>query len=254
MEAKKKFCLSDETKTLDDFTVLHRLVALDGFGDVNKGDKGGWVEKESNLSQKGLCWVYDEAMVYGGVVVKDNAMVCEHAIVHSDDEAMTPAIVIRDNAVVAGHAKVVGEATIFNNAVVCGHAVVRHGPCVFESSRVGGNAKLSGHCLVYGSADIGGDAVITGFASVHGRANVTGRAKVMDDVELFGSATVKGDIVLSRWLRVFGEVQNPLVLDGKGNLSERNAGSFLYKQEKADKVLEKIRKNEKSVSRDGNSL
>jgi len=43
---------------------LHRIEALIDFGDVEAGDKGGWIEKESNLSHQGSCWVYDEAKVY----------------------------------------------------------------------------------------------------------------------------------------------------------------------------------------------
>jgi len=32
---------------------LFRVVAIKDFGDVKKGDVGGWIEKESNLSQNG---------------------------------------------------------------------------------------------------------------------------------------------------------------------------------------------------------
>ena len=112
--------------------------------------------------------------------------------------------------------------------------------------------------MVYGSAEITDNAVISGFSRIHGYAKVQGNAKVMDDVELFGNTTVKGDITLSRWIHVFSDPQYPLVLDGKANISEQNAGSFLYKQDVADKVLEKIhsklKKKENSVSKNNNDL
>ena len=38
---------------------------MEVFGNVKKGDLGGWIEKEDNLSQEGDCWVFGDAWVYG---------------------------------------------------------------------------------------------------------------------------------------------------------------------------------------------
>lgn len=45
--------------------MLYRIQALKKFAIVKAGDKGGFIEKESNLSQDGNCWIYDNAKVYG---------------------------------------------------------------------------------------------------------------------------------------------------------------------------------------------
>ena len=37
---------------------LFRIKALKNFNDVKKGDIGGYVECEKNLSQYGDCWIY----------------------------------------------------------------------------------------------------------------------------------------------------------------------------------------------------
>ena len=37
---------------------LFRIVALTSFLSVNVGDKGGYIEKENNLSQSGDAWVF----------------------------------------------------------------------------------------------------------------------------------------------------------------------------------------------------
>ena len=63
--AKAKFKLTDEFKTVLG-TKLFRIEATASFGNVNKGDKGGWVEKESNLSQDGNAWVYGNAKAITG--------------------------------------------------------------------------------------------------------------------------------------------------------------------------------------------
>lgn len=85
----KKYELTNETKLCYGRT-LHRIVALRYFDSVKKGDKGGWIETEENLSHEGKCWVYDEAKVF------ENAKVC-------------------GNAVVCGNAEVGGDAEIYNN-------------------------------------------------------------------------------------------------------------------------------------------
>ena len=49
---------------------LHRVKALKDIGtSVKKGDLGGFIEGESNLSQKGDCWVYSNARVYGNAEI-----------------------------------------------------------------------------------------------------------------------------------------------------------------------------------------
>lgn len=53
---------------------LCRIKALRDFGNVKKGDIGGYIEKEANLSHDGDCWVYDNAQVCGDALVYGNAM------------------------------------------------------------------------------------------------------------------------------------------------------------------------------------
>lgn len=53
--------LKFETKKEGDFL---RIFALKNFGNVVKGDKGGLVEREGNLSQFGDAWVSGNARVY----------------------------------------------------------------------------------------------------------------------------------------------------------------------------------------------
>ena len=69
-----KFELTNETKVIG-YTDLFRIVALKDFRDVKAGDKGGWVEKEENLSQDGNCWVGDFAEVTGDGRVTEDARV-----------------------------------------------------------------------------------------------------------------------------------------------------------------------------------
>lgn len=63
---------------------LFRIKALIGFGSVEAGELGGYVEKEDNLAQNGNAWVFDDAEVYGNARVCGNAEVYGNARVYDD--------------------------------------------------------------------------------------------------------------------------------------------------------------------------
>ena len=89
---KKKFELTGETKVVSGET-LHRIRALKDFGTVNEGDLGGWVGKESNLSQESDCWVYGNAQVFGYARVSGDAQVHGNARVSGDAKVKGHAII-----------------------------------------------------------------------------------------------------------------------------------------------------------------
>ena len=101
----KKYELTSETKVINGVE-LHRIKAIESFGNIKKGEFGGWIESEKNLSQYGNAWVDDNAMVRGNAKVCDNATVC-------------------GNAKVSGYAKVCDNATVCGNATISGDATVR---------------------------------------------------------------------------------------------------------------------------------
>ena len=87
----KKYELTNETKKVYGRT-LHRIKALKDFGNVSKGDLGGWIEKESNLSHNDNCWVFGDARVFGNAMVTDNARVSGDAWVYGDASVYGDAI------------------------------------------------------------------------------------------------------------------------------------------------------------------
>ena len=100
----KKYKITDETINVYG-RILHRIEALRDFNDVKKGDKGGFIEKEDNLSQNGNCWIYNDAKVCSLAKVYGDAKVCGNARVSVNAE-------VYDNAVIYDNAKVYGDALI----------------------------------------------------------------------------------------------------------------------------------------------
>lgn len=66
---KKYELLKDDTKTVFGRT-LYRIKALRDFDDVTKGDLGGYIESENNLSHYGDAWVWGNAEVSDNAVIK----------------------------------------------------------------------------------------------------------------------------------------------------------------------------------------
>lgn len=103
------------------------------FGDVEVGDIGGYVEKETNLSHNGNAWIYDDAWVYDDARVSGNARIF-------------------------GNARVYGNTWIFDNARVYGNAWVSGDTRVLGDAWVSGNAEVSGNASVSGDAEVSGNA------------------------------------------------------------------------------------------------
>ena len=71
--ANKKFTLTTETKVNAFGVTLFRIKAKVKFGIINKGEKGGWAEKEDNIDPSGDAWVFGDAEVYGNARVFGDA-------------------------------------------------------------------------------------------------------------------------------------------------------------------------------------
>ena len=104
----KKYELTDKSIEWSGVT-LRRIRALRDFGNVKKGELGGYVQSEDNLSHAGNAWVYDNAMVF------DEAIISKKAIVEHDAHVYGKAI-LTDYALVASYAKVGGRAIIKDRA------------------------------------------------------------------------------------------------------------------------------------------
>ena len=164
----KKYKLTDETINLNGAT-LYRIEALKYFGEIKKGDKGGFIESENNLAHEGDAWVSDDACVYGSACVYGDACVFGCACVY-------------DNALVSGNGQVYGNARVCGNSRVYGSARVTDDACVYGDAfvrgdaRVYGNARVYNHAYVYGDARVCGDALVRGYACVCGDAEISNKS------------------------------------------------------------------------------
>lgn len=158
----KKYKLTDETINLNGAT-LYRIEALKDFGEIKKGDKGGFIESENNLAHEGDSWVSDNAHVYGDACVFDNARVYNNAFVSG-------------YAQVYGNAFVYGNAWLYDNTRVCGYAWVADNARVYGDANVCDDSSVFGSALVYDNARVYGDALVRGYACVCGDAEISNKS------------------------------------------------------------------------------
>ena len=171
---------------------LYRIKSLKDFGDVKKGDIGGYIEKEYNLSHDGNCWVFDNAWVSGNAKVYDNAWVSGNAKV-SDDALVYDNAMVSGNAKVYDNARVSDDAKVYDNALVCGNAKVFDNARVLNNAKVCGDAKIYGNARVLNNAMVSGDAKVCGDAKIYGDAEVCGNAKVSGNAEVYDGANVNSN-------------------------------------------------------------
>jgi UDP-3-O-[3-hydroxymyristoyl] glucosamine N-acyltransferase len=160
----KYILCKDTTPCCTEFS-YYRLKSLKEFGDVKKGDIGGYIRKYNNLSQFGDCWVYENAM-------------------------------ITDDALISENAKIFGSSFISDNARITGNAKIYDCTKVYHNSYITGNTVIKGFVSISSNAEISGNVIIKDFARVSG--------KVSGNVEISENVIVCSNTVLSGNTKLFG--------------------------------------------------
>ena len=139
-----------------DIEGLFRIKALKDFNNVKKGDIGGYIQSENNLSQLDDCWIYDDAVVRDNAVVIGKAIVCGNARVYDNAQICNNARV-EDNAQIYDNAFVLDNVQVWGNAIIRDNAVVRGDARIFDYVIVCDNADVRGEVCICGDAMISSD-------------------------------------------------------------------------------------------------
>ncbi len=161
MERKYEFTgLDRKINAAGRHVVVSQIRAVRSFGSIKKGEIGGWIGMEYNLSHDGNAWVKDNAVVIDDSVVCGNAVVSGDALVEEGSE-------VSGNAVVCGNARVT-DAKINRNAKVCGYAEINSGAEVTDNVVVCDDAHIEFDTCVYGDAMVCGYGRVPAYTGVGG--------------------------------------------------------------------------------------
>lgn len=115
------------------------------FHIVKKGEEGGWVSSENNLSQEGKCWIDKESIVADNARVKNNALIFDSRI--CGNVTVKDFAIIKNNSflsqnVLIEKSAIVDKSDIFNNALVTDNAYI-------YLSKIVNNVEVYGYSKVY---------------------------------------------------------------------------------------------------------
>jgi NDP-sugar pyrophosphorylase family protein len=134
--SNKRYRLTDETREYEGVT-LYRIEALEDFGYVKKGDRGGFIEKEDNLPQNYFGWVFDDSIVMGESKVRGWSRVSNNSVVKGE-------VWMHDLALVTGGSKVNGNVRISDRGVIGGQSVI-DGMCRIRGAKILGSMVEDGY-------------------------------------------------------------------------------------------------------------
>lgn len=168
--------MTDEVQQIGN-CILYRIEALKDFGDVKKGDLGGFIEYTRQLSAEGDCWVYDDACVFDGYTgLSGDAKVKGTSRVENSS--------LTGNALVEGHSNISNSSLSGNSHIVdtkCDE-VTMSGDSFLHSARSIVRSTLSDEAKVIGRAKVtdsqlSGSSRVDSFASVS-NSSIEGNARI----------------------------------------------------------------------------
>ena len=147
----KKYEITSEAHPA--FPRCHRIRALRDIPEigVKKGDLGGFVESEENLSQTGNCWIFDSA------IAMDNAWVMDNAQMH-------------------GHSQMFGNSKMFESSRMWDNSQMFDDSQMWGSSRMSGNSKMFDNAKMWDDSQMFGSSRISGDSKMFGNSKLTGKA------------------------------------------------------------------------------
>lgn len=169
---------------------LHHIIATKDFGNIRKGDVGGWIENETCLSQYGNCWVSDNACVFDGARIEDNAFV-------------------------SGNARIYGNARCIENCKISGNARIYDGSWVMSFSCVSDNACVS-RAYLHDLSIVKDNSAIFGF---NGKIFLYKNITVKDNAEISGNLYIEGNIVICDDVKIESLEQRLTIRENINHLS-----------------------------------
>ncbi|MBA4698470.1 MAG: hypothetical protein H2212_03470 [Ruminococcus sp.] len=229
-EGRKYILLQSQSSafySFDAYQQVFRIQAIRDFGDVKKGDLGGFVQSDRNLAHDGTCWLYGDSLCIG------NAVVYEDAKLYDTSKAIDYAR-IHENAVMLNESKVAQYGDVFGSARLKDEVVVGGSAKIFGQAILDREATVAKKAQVFESAYVSDRATVCG--KVYGNAEVLENALIYENTRLCGVTTVKGDAVVLPGSFLFGTESSPELLEGnKKGIFVQGEGFIPQEQLKSQK-------------------
>ena len=156
----KKYELTDITMRCEG-RILYRIRALKDFADVKKGKLGGWVETEDNLSQKGNCWIYNNAKCMDNARMYDNSTMFDRSEMHNNS-VMYDYSRMYGNSAMYGYSRMLDYTTMYGNSEMHDYSKMCDNSEMHEGSKMYNNSIISEHGEMWKNGVLDGDKNLYG--------------------------------------------------------------------------------------------
>jgi hypothetical protein len=158
-----KYYLTNDVIDIDGHK-LHRIIAARDIPEINvkKGQLGGYIESERNLSHRGTAWVFDNGQVYEQASVIDGAIVRDEARVHgkaclSGQFAAYDEAHLYGNFRGTGYGKAAGRVDARDNTMIKGSGCATDSVQMRDNAIIGSNARASAGAILAGTVELTGN-------------------------------------------------------------------------------------------------
>lgn len=187
---------------------------------ISKGELGGWIGSDENLSHSGTCWVADGAMVYDSAWLSSDAQVMDYAEVYDSAD-------VSGRAIVGARAKVYDRASVRGNTSIVGHS------CVYGNACVYGDVFAYGKTRIGGSAEVGGSIRFEGAVNILDNSEINAAGLISGDIVLEGRSYIKGSVTIrnkeDRPLRMYGASYKDCVCFSISNIGSEKGTLTAYR-------------------------
>lgn len=177
---------------------LYRIQAIRNFGDIKKGDIGGYIQSQKNLAHDGDCWVYDDAVVFENAKISQDAKIYNNARIYGFAE-------------IYGHAEIYDYVEVFDYAAIYNHTKIHNRAIVYNNARIFENAEIYDNVLVFDHAMVHGNAKIHNFAKIHGYVRIHDNTIVYDNANIYENIRAYNNALIYSNVRIkYGEVTDDI--------------------------------------------
>lgn len=222
-QIEKKFRLLEyDCEYLSNNRILYRIEAIRDFDDVKKGDLGGYVQYERNLSHEGNCWIYQNAKAVDSSVVFENGKMYDESG-------------IAENARLYGSAKTKDSTMMIQYVDIFGEALIKDSAVIGGKSKVYGNAIIEGKAAIDLDSEIFGNAIVRENSYAYGaivydNAILEGHVTVNRQCRVYGTSTIRGRTKLLPLSRVCGTKERPEIIDIQGEIQTCQGAGLVLQQ------------------------
>ena len=181
----RKYKITNNTMEFEGRT-LYRIRALKDFSNIKKGDLGGWIQTEDNLSQEGYCWIYNNAKCMDSARIYDNSCMYDNSEMRGNSK-------MYDNSKLYDKSEMHDNSRAYDSSEMHGHSGMYGHSRKYGNSRMYENSRMWGNSKTYGNSEMHDYSKMHDYSEMHEGSKIYNNSEMVGDSEMWGNSILKGN-------------------------------------------------------------